>query len=257
MIRIQPDSLATGDTARIVWDLPAGARVLRSPAATDSLAVRADTTVAGQWAVQPLAPGRFGGDTLQAVGPAGDTLTESVPDWYVHARVQGSDSAAASLLPPQQVPVPFPWDIAGWVSLGLALALLGVWAWSKRKRKVPVVPKAPERDPVDVCREKLDAIVARSRAGAPARDTAFECGELLRALHGSLHGWTDSVESTSMEWRDRTRASRPEAERVALEDFLAEADALRYADADVEPRLLLGQARLLLEAIGRHRAEAP
>lgn len=257
MIRIQPDSLATGDTARILWDLPAGSRVLRGPSATDSLAVRADTAKAGQWVVQPLAPGRFGGDTLQAVGPAGDTLTESVPGWNVHARLQGSDSAAASLLPPQQVPVPFPWDVAGWVSLGLALALLGAWAWSRRKRQAPPVPKAPPRDPVDVCRERLEAIAARSQAGAPARETAFECGELLRGLHGSLHGWTDSVESTSREWRDWTRRRRPEAERVALEDFLAEADALRYADANTDARLLLGQARLLLEAVGRHRAEAP
>ncbi len=48
-----------------------------------------------------------------------------------------------------------------------------------------------------------------------------------------------------------------EKERVALDDFLAEADALRYADANTEARLLLGQARLLLEAIGRHRAESP
>lgn len=257
MIRIQPDSLATGDTARIRWDLPAGARVLRGPAGTDSLAVRADTAAVGQWAVQPLAPGRFGGDTLKAVGPSGDTLTESVPNWYVHSRVQGADSTAASLLPPQQVPVPFPWDIAGWVTLGLVLALLGAWAWSKRKRKVPPPPKVPDRDPVEVCREQLDAISARSQAGAPARETAFACGELLRELHGTLHGWTDSVESTSREWRDWTRAHRPEAEQIALEEFLHEADALRYADADTEPRLLLGQARLLLEALGRHRAEAP
>ena len=255
MIRIQPDSLATGDTGRIVWDLPAGARVLRGPSATDSLAVRPDTAIAGRWIVQPLAPGRFGGDTLKAVGLGGDTLTESVPDWYVHARIQGADSAAASLLPPQAVPVPFPWDIAGGVALGLVLALLGTWAWSKRK--IPAAPVVPARDPVEVCRERLDAIAARSQAGAPARETAFECGELLRELHGALHAWTDSVESTSREWRDWARSHRPEGEYLALEEFLSEADALRYADAATDARLLLGHGRILLEAIGRHRAEAP
>jgi hypothetical protein len=145
----------------------------------------------------------------------------------------------------------------GWVTLGLVLALVGAWAWSKRKRKVPPPPKIPPRDPVDVCRERLDDIAVRSQAGAPAREIAFACGELLRELHGTLHAWTDSVESTSREWRDWARARRPEAERIALEEFLAEADALRYADANTEARLLLGQARLLLEAIGRHRAEAP
>ena len=65
------------------------------------------------------------------------------------------------------------------------------------------------------------------------------------------------MESTSLEWRRWAGANRPEPERVALDDFLAEADALRYADATTEARLLLAQSRLLLEAIGRHRAEAP
>ena len=257
MILVEPDSMATGDTARIRWELPAGASVLRGPAPTDSLSVRTDSLHPGQWAIQPFAPGRFGGDTLQAVGPHGDTITESVPTWYVHPRIQGSDSAAASLLPPQQVPVPFPWDVVGWVSLGLVLALLVVWAWSKRKKKAPKVPEAPPRDPVDVCRERLEKIAASSDAGTPARETAFACGELLRELHGALHGWSDSVESTSLEWRRWAGANRPEPERVALDDFLAEADALRYADATTEARLLLAQSRLLLESIGRHRAEAP
>jgi len=257
MIFVHPDSMATGDTARIRWELPAGARVLRGPASSDSLSVRADTLHPGQWTIQPFAPGRFGGDTLQAVGPQGDTLTESVSTWNVASRIHGSDSAAASLLPPQQVPVPFPWDVVGWVSLGLVLALLAVWAWSKRKKKAPKVPEAPPRDPVDECRERLDKIASSSEAGTPARETAFACGEILRELHGALHGWKAPVESTSLEWRNWTRTNRPEPERIALEDFLAEADALRYADASTEARPLLAQARLLLEAIARHRAEAP
>jgi hypothetical protein len=257
MILVQPDSMATGDTARIRWELPAGARVLRGPTASDSLSVRADTLHPGQWTVQPFSPGRFGGDTLQAIGPQGDTLTESVQTWNVRSRIQGSDSAAASLLPPQQVPVPFPWDVVGWVSLGLLLALLAVWAWSKRKKRAPKPPPVPPRDPLDVCRERLDEIAASSEAGTPARETAFACGELLRELHGALHGWKAPVESTSLEWRNWTRANRPEPERFALDDFLAQADALRYADASTEAGPLLAEARLLLEAIGRHRAEVP
>jgi hypothetical protein len=257
MILVQPDSMATGDTARIRWDLPAKARVLRGPSGTDSLAVRADSLHPGQWAIQPFAPGRFGGDTLRAVGPDGDTLTESVPDWQVTSRIRGSDSAAASLLPPQKVPVPFPWDVVGWVGLGLVLALLAVWAWSKRRKKAPKVPVAPPRDPVDVCRERLEKIVASSEAGTPARETAFACSELLRELHGALHGWQAPVESTSLEWRNWARANRPERERTALDDFLAQADALRYADAPTQAHPLLAEARLLLEAIARHRAEAP
>ena len=257
MIRLSSDSLATGDTARLLWQLPAGAKVLRGPQATDSLAVRPDSAVPGSWTVQPLAPARFGGDTLLALGPGGDTLREEVPAWSAHARIDRTDSAAASVLPPQAVPVPFPWDVVGWCALGAVLAALAVLAWVKRPRKAPQVPPPPPRDPVEVCRERLEEIAARSEGGHPPREIAFECGELLRGLHGSLHGWTDSVESTSREWMDWTSARRPASERISVRAFLDEADSLRYADSSADASRLLSEARLLLDSIARHRAEGP
>lgn len=257
MIRVPADSVSTGDTLRIVWDLPAGSRLLRGPVGTDSLSVKQDTSALASWIVQPLAASNFGGDTLVALSPAGDTMKEAVPAWQARSRIHGTDSAAAAVLPPQAVPVPFPWDVVGWCSLGAVVAGLLVWAWLSRKKPVPPAPPAPLRDPVEVCREKLDAAALRSEAGHPPRETAFECGELLRALHGELHGWTDSVESTSGEWLDWTRARRTESERLSVQAFLSEADALRYADASSDARTLLAEARILLDTIARHRMDSP
>jgi len=108
---------------------------------------------------------------------------------------------------------------------------------------------------VEVCRERLEELARASLAGAPARETAFAAGELLRGLHGGLHGWTGSVESTSLEWKSWVRSRRPEAEHLAVDEFLAEADALRYADATSDARALLAHGRALLDEIARHRAE--
>jgi hypothetical protein len=221
--------------------------------------VRPDTARPGQWIVQPLSLSRFGGDTLRAVAPSGDTLTEVVPAWQARPRLKGSDSAVAALLPPQKVPVPFPWDLVGFGALGAGLAVLAVWGWLRWKRwkasRVPPPPPPPPRDPVEVCRERLEELARASLAGAPARETAFAAGELLRGLHGGLHGWTGSVESTSLEWKSWVRSRRPEAEHLAVDEFLAEADALRYADATSDARALLAHGRALLDEIARHRAE--
>jgi hypothetical protein len=256
LIRIASDSLHTGDTTRLVWEIPVGSKVLRGPTGSDSLLVRADTGTPPTWTLQPLAPSGFGGDTLLAVAPTGDTLREAVPPWSVASRIQGSDSAAAPVLPPQAVPVPFPWDLVGWGALVAVLAGLAVWAFLKRRRRKPAAPVAPPRDPVDEARARLEALVSSSESGRPPRETAFECGELLRELHGGLHGWTDSVESTSREWLDWTAARRTDAERAAVAAFLEEADSLRYADSAADARRLVAEARLLLEAIARHRTGA-
>jgi hypothetical protein len=260
VIRVVPDSPRTGDTARVSWDdLPAGSKVLAGPRESDSLAVRADTSRAGRWVVQPLGLSRFGGDTLVAVTPSGDTVKDVVPPFQARARVQGADSAAASLLPPQRVPVPFPWDVVGWSAFGVALAVLAIWGWKRWKAwkasRVPPPPPPPPRDPAEVCREKLDELERASRAGAPARETAFAAGELLRGLHGTLHGWDGAVESTSLEWKSWS-ARRPEPERLAVTAFLDEADLLRYADSNAGADMLLARARILLEEIDRRRAES-
>ena len=261
MIRMSPDSVLSGDTARISWEIPSGSRVLHGPQENDSLVVRPDTARPGQWIVQPLSLARFGGDTLSAVSPSGDTLREVVPAWQARPRLKGTDSAVAALLPPQKVPVPFPWDLVGFGALGAGLAVLAVWGWLRWKKwkasRVPPPPPPPPRDPVEVCRERLDELVRGSLAGVPPRETAFAAGELLRGLHASLHGWAVSVESTSREWKLWARSRRPEGERFALDAFLAEADALRYADATSDAQALLAQARVLLEEIARRRAEAP
>ena len=260
MIRLTRDSVALGDTFSVVWELPAGSKVLRGPQANDSLFVAPDSTHPALWHLQPLSVAAYGGDTLQALAPTGDTLTESVPTWSVHPKVQGSDSSASSLLPPQTVEVPFPWDYAGIAGGSVAAVLLAVWGWKRyqawKLSRLPPPPPPPPRDPVEVAREELQKLVEAARAGRPARETAFACGELLRKLHGSLHGWTESVESTSFEWKEWCRRARPEDERIALEGFLAEADLLRYADASHDAEKLLDKALVLLEAVGRLRNDA-
>lgn len=259
MIQVPSDSVYTGDTVRITWDLPAGSKLLRGPAPSDSLSVKKDTSAPASWILQPLAPSAFGGDTLLALTPGGDTLREPIPQWTSKSRLQGSDTASAPVLPPQSVPVPFPWDVVGWCALGAVIAGLLVWAFlTRRKRPKPAPPPPPARDLLEIYLERLEAVRIRSEAGAPPRETAFEAGELLRELHGKLHGWSGAIESTSQEWMEWTRSHRSDSETAAVRSFLSEADALRYADSAADARLLLAEARLLLEAIGRNRpAGAP
>lgn len=261
MIKLTRDSIALGDTFSIAWELPSGAKILRGPQGSDSLFVTPDSAIPGLWRMQPLSVAAYGGDTLQAIAPTGDTLTESVPTWAVHPKVQGSDSSAASLLPPESVKVPFPWDYAGIAGGSVAAVLLAIYAWRRyqawKRSRLPPPPPPPPRDPVEVAREKLQELVERSRAGHPPRETAFACGELLRQLHGALHDWTESVESTSFEWKDWCRRHRPTDEQLALDGFLAEADLLRYADATHDAEHLLDKALVLLDAQGRLRNEKP
>lgn len=261
MIRLTRDSIALGDTFSLAWDLPSGARILRGPQGNDSLFVTPDSAHPGLWHLQPLSVAAYGNDTLKALAPTGDTLTESVPTWAVHPKVQGSDSSAAALLPPQAVKVPFPWDYAGIAGGSVAAVLLAIYAWKRyqawKLARLPPPPPPPPRDPVEVAREKLQELVEQSRAGRPARETAFACGELLRVLHGALHGWKEAGESTSFEWKAWCRKARPADERYALEGFLDEADLLRYADATHDAEHLLDKALVLLDAIGRLRDAAP
>lgn len=254
MIQVPSDSVYTGDTVRVAWDLPAGSKLLRGPAPSDSLSVKQDTSAIASWLLQPLAPSTFGGDTLLALTPGGDTLREPVPQWSARSRLQGSDTSSAPVLPPQSVPVPFPWDVVGWSVLGAVVAGLAVWAvLTRRRRPKPLPPPPPERDVLDLYRERLEEVIRHSEAGAPPRETAFASGELLRELHGKLHGWADATESTSQEWMEWTRSRRSESEAGAVRSFLSEADALRYADSSADAKLLLAEARLLLETIGRNR----
>jgi len=258
VIQVPADSVYTGDTLRITWDLPSGSHLLRGPVPTDSLSVKQDTSAPASWTLQPLAPATFGGDTLLALSATGDTLREPVPQWSARSRLKGSDTASAPVLPPQAVPVPFPWDVAGWCALAAIVAGLVVWGiLARRKRPKPAPPPPPARDILEIFRERLEALATRSDVGVPPRETAFACGELLRELHGSLHGWDGAVESTSQEWMDWTTSNRSEPEQVSVRAFLSEADALRYADSSADARLLLAEARLLLEAIGRHRPSSP
>jgi len=258
MIRVPSDSVYTGDTVRITWDLPTGSKLLRGPTSTDSLSVKQDTSALASWTLQPLAPSTFGGDTLLALAPGGDTLREPVPRWPARSHLQGSDTSSAPVLPPLSVPVPFPWDVVGWSALGAVVAGLVVWAiLTRRRRPKPAPPPPPERDVVDLYRERLDSVISRSEAGAPPRETAFAAGELLRELHGKLHGWTDAVESTSLEWMEWARSKRSDPEVAAVRSFLSEADALRYADSSADAKLLLAEARLLLDTIGRNRPRGP
>lgn len=261
MIRISRDSVALGDTLSLSWQLPDGAKIVRGPATSDSLFVAPDSLHPGTWHLQPLSVATFGNDTLAAIAPTGDTLTEIVEPWTTHAKLQGPDSAASSLLPPERVGVPFPWDYAGIAGGSVAAVALAIWGWHRYRAwklsRLPPPPPPPPRDPVEVAREKLQELVDRSRSGCPARETAFACGELMRELHGTLHGWTESVESTSFEWKAWARKHRPEGERFALEGFLSEADHLRYADATNDADHLLDKALVLLDSLDRLRDQNP
>ena len=243
-------SVAVGDTLVLRWDLPAGAKLLQGVRPGDSLAVQA--TVPGTWILQPLSPGNHGGDTLKAVSGR-DTLTEFVPRFEARSRLQSAqDTVPAGFLAPEEVAVPFPWKEAG---IGLALVVLTALAvrwWMKRPKKaVPVVvPAAAPPDPVVVAESALDALAERAAKGLSSRETAFDAGEIVRALHRSLFGFALASESTSREWRDWSRQTLGPEGDGALGQFLSEADRLRYAGAEADP------ARLFLAARGCVRAAA-
>jgi len=261
VIQLSRDSIVLGDTLGVSWQLPAGSKVVKGPAASDSLVVVPDSSRAGRWTLQPLSTASFGNDTLKAVSPTGDTLTDFVPSFYARPKVTGSDSSAASLLPPEKVPVPFPWDYVSIAGGSIAAVLLGIWGWKRyqawKASRLPPPPPPPPRDPVEVAREKLEDLAKESRSGRPARETAFAVGELLRDVHGKLHGWTESVESTSFEWKTWCARNRPEVERIVVAEFLSEADLLRYADATHDAEALLAKALVLLDTQDRLRSEKP
>lgn len=261
MITLSTLSPFVGDTVRLSWDLPAGAKVLVGPAANDSLVVSIDTAHAGQWVLQPLAAGNYTLDSLQAITATGDTLREAGPSWQVSTRLESSDTTASRLLAPQDVPVPFPWDRVGWAAAGAALLVAAYFGWKRfrrwRESRRPGPPPPPPRDPVEVARELLAKIVQRAEAGASAREIAFDCGELLREVHGKLHGWPNATGSTSGQWLEWCGARRTAEESSLLADFLREADMLRYADGAGLAGHLLECAQRLLDAIDRLRKVAP
>ncbi len=249
MIRLSSDSARLGDTLRLVWDLPAGANVLVGPRSDDSLALAADTAHPGQWLLQPLAVGLRGGDSLRALGPSGDTLTEIVPPWRAVPVLGAEDTAIATLLPPRDRPVPFPLFETGLVLVALGLALLGLWLWKRQRDRRPPPPPPPVPT-ISVHERVLTALAeleSASLAGQPPRDTAFRAGILLRELHGEILGWPESIDSTSAEWRARVETTLP-GTTPALREFLAEADPLRYADDLRDAAALLRRARDVVAA---------
>lgn len=249
MIAISTDSVRIGDTLSLTWQLPGGARVLAGPTGSDSLAVSPDSAHPGHWLLQPLATGRSGGDTLRALGPSGDTIVETIPVWTTAPALKPGDSSVAGLIAPRDLPVPFPWKETG-IGLGAALlAALAVWAWLRHRarRPPPPPPSAPVVPVHDRFRALLDEIEAASRAGAPARETAFRSGQVLRELHGEILEWKDAVDATSMEWRRALEGRMPQT-TWAVEAFLAEADPLRYADDVRDATELLRRARQVLDS---------
>lgn len=249
MISIATDSVRLGDTLRLSWQLPAGSRILAGPASNDSLAVVADTAHPGQWLLQPLSTATTGGDTLRAVGPSGDTIVETLPSWKTTPALPPQDSTIAGMLAPRDVPVPIPWKEIGIGVGAAALAALAVWAWMRHRARRPAPPPPPE--PVvpahDRIRGLLDALEASARSGMPARDVAFQAGEILRTLHADILGWEDATDATSREWRSTIESRMPQT-TWALEAFLAEADPLRYADDVRDATELMRRARQLLDA---------
>lgn len=103
----------------------------------------------------------------------------------------------------------------------------------------------------------LARLVARAEAGASAREIAFECGEILRDVHGKLHGWPHATGSTSGQWMEWCQTRRSAEETSLLADFLREADMLRYADGAGLAGQLLACAQRLLDATDRLRKVAP
>jgi len=249
MIGLLADSVRIGDTLRISWNLPAGSRILTGPRADDSLALSADTAHPGQWLLQPLALGSRGGDTLRALSPKGDTLTEFVPAWQAVPVLAPDDSTVSSLIPPRDRPVPFPWKET---AIGLTVVLLiaaAIWAWRRHlaRRPPPPPPPVPIVPVHDRIRTALDELERSSRSGMPARDVAFRAGVLLREMHGEILDWTEAIDATSREWRDRVGVRIPDVSD-ALAAFLSEADPLRYADDLRDASALLQRARDVVDA---------
>lgn len=247
--------LSVGDTAVLRWELPAGAKVLSGVKPGDSLSVQPGP--AGQWTVQPLAAGVFGGDTLRAVSGA-DTLTGIVPRFQARSHLQSAqDTAASGLLGPEEMPVPFPWKETGIALGGVALGALLLWAWLRHRRNRPKtepVVTVPAVDPLTAAEAAIVALEERAFKGLTGRETAFEAGEILRTLHRALFGFSLASESTSQEWKSwGDKALGPDG-AGALRQFLSEADQLRYAGQEADPAHLFLSLRGCLRAAAKERA---
>lgn len=246
--------IAVGDTAVLQWNLPAGAQLLAGPKGDDSLAVL--PAGPGRWILQPLSVGMHGGDTLRAVS-GHDTVKECVPRFQATSHLASTqDTTAASLLPPEEVPVPFPWKFVGLGALLLAAVVLFVLWWRRCPRKAPptpVVPPPPAIDPLDAAAQALDLLEERAAKGLTPRETAFEAGEVVRILHRALFEFSLAAESTSREWLDWADGCLGPEATGALRQFLSEADRLRYAGIEADSLPLFAAARQVLRAAARER----
>lgn len=249
-------ALSVGDTVVLRWDLPAGAKLLSGVKPGDSLSVQPNGT---SWVLQPLAAGNFGGDTLVAVVGA-DTLREVSPRFQARSHLQSvQDTAAAGLLAPEEIAVPFPWKEVGIGLAGVGLGAFLLWLWLRHRRnraKPEPVVTVPTVDPLDAAEAAIAALEERALKGLTGRETAFEAGEILRTLHRALFGFSLASESTSREWRNwGDKALGPEGSG-ALRQFLSEADQLRYAGQEADPAHLFLCLRGCVRAAAKERTGA-
>lgn len=246
-------ALSVGDTVVLRWDLPAGAKLLSGVKPGDSLSVQPSGT---SWVLQPLAAGNFGGDTLVAV-VGNDTLREVAPRFQARTHLQSAqDTAAAGLLAPEEIAVPFPWKEVGIGAGGIALGALLLWLWLRHRRNRPKaepVVVVPTVDPLLAAESAIAALEERALKGLTGRETAFEAGEILRTLHRALFGFSLASESTSREWRNwGDKVMGPEGSG-ALRQFLSEADQLRYAGQEADPAHLFLCLRGCVRAAAKER----
>lgn len=250
------DSLGLGDTLTISWSLPASMQSVAGPRATDTLLVfgpESDSAAGGvRWMLQPLAAGRYGGDTLVAlsVGSPAETLRATVPPFVVASARTPTDTAIAAPAPMREIPVPFPWIALGSAALGV-LAAIALWAYLRRRARRPVARPVgappPPTDPVAAARARIDELGRDASQGRPAREIAYEAGGVLRDLHGALFGLPFAAEATSREWLAWSRVRLDEAGAAATGKFLASADVLRYAGRETKSDDVLADAARCIE----------
>lgn len=244
------DSLGLGDTLTLSWPLPASAQVIAGPRGSDTLFVFGpeldSATGTVRWTLQPMAAGRYGGDTLAARSPASpaETLRVTVPPFTSAPARDTADTTLAAPAPMRDIPVPFPWTAVAPAVLA-ALAAIVLWTYLRRRARRPVaagfVPPPPI-DPVASARTRLEELARDASHGRPAREIAFEAGSILRGLHGALFGLPFAAEATSQEWLAWSRARLDAAGIEATRSFLATADGLRYAGRDTRPDDVLAAA---------------
>ncbi len=132
------------------------------------------------------------------------------------------------------------WWLAGWVTLGVAVALAGLWWWLKRRGLIPTFSAGPPPlPPEEMARQRLRQLQQSSLAGQRQDKLYYsQLTDILRRyLEGRYH--INAVDRTTHELsRVLKQTTCPRSETVKVMDLLTFSDLVKFAKAGAEEKEL-------------------